>query len=101
MGGEFTEQTVLNVSYALFAYMSGLISFMFIKILAPAYYARQDTKTPVKIGIKCMLANMVFNICLAPFFGYVGLAMATTMSATMNAFLLYQGLKSADMFSIV
>jgi putative peptidoglycan lipid II flippase len=100
MGGEFTEQTVLNVSYALFAYMSGLISFMFIKILAPAYYARQDTKTPVKIGIKCMLANMVFNICLAPFFGYVGLAMATTMSATMNAFLLYQGLKSADIFRL-
>ncbi len=98
MGGEFTQDTVLKVSYALFAYMSGLISFMFIKILAPAYYARQDTKTPVKIGIKSMLANMIFNICLAPFFGYVGLAMATALSATMNAFLLYRGLKSAGIF---
>lgn len=100
MGGKFTEQTVLNVSYALFAYMSGLISFMFIKILAPAYYARQDTKTPVKIGIKCVLANMIFNLCLAPFFGYIGLAMATTLSATMNAFLLYKGLKSTDVFRL-
>jgi len=73
---------------------------MFIKILAPAYYARQDTKTPVKIGIKCMVANMVFNILLAPFFSYVGLAIATALSATLNAFLLYQGLKSAGVFQL-
>jgi len=100
MSGEFTEKTVLQVSYALFAYLSGLISFMFIKILAPAYYARQDTKTPVKIGIKCMVANMIFNIMLAPFFSYVGLAMATALSATLNAFLLYQGLKSGGVFQL-
>jgi len=100
MRGEFTEQTVLNVSYALFAYLAGLISFMFIKILAPAYYARQDIKTPVKIGIKAMVANIVFNIMLAPFFGYVGLAIATTLSASLNAFLLYRGLKNQAVFSL-
>jgi len=100
MRGEFTEQTVLNVSYALFAYLSGLISFMFIKVLAPAYYSRQDTKTPVKIGIKAMVANMAFNLMLAPFFGYVGLAIATTMSATLNAFMLYQGLKKGGVYSL-
>ena len=100
MRGEFSEQTVLNVSYALFAYLSGLISFMFIKILAPAYYARQDTKTPVIIGIKAMVANMAFNLMLAPFFGYVGLAIATTMSASLNAFLLYRGLKKQNVFSL-
>ena len=100
MRGEFTEATVLNVSYALFAYLSGLISFMFIKVLAPAYYSRQDTKTPVKIGIIAMVANMAFNLMLAPFFGYVGLAIATTMSATLNAFLLYQGLKKGGVFSL-
>jgi len=100
MRGEFSEQTVLNVSYALFAYLSGLISFMFIKILAPAYYARQDTKTPVIIGIKAMVANMAFNLMLAPFFGYVGLAIATTMSASLNAFLLYRGLRNQNVFSL-
>ncbi|WP_076420192.1 murein biosynthesis integral membrane protein MurJ [Colwellia sp. UCD-KL20] len=100
MRGEFSEQTVINVSYALFAYLSGLISFMFIKILAPAYYARQDTKTPVIIGIKAMVANMAFNLMLAPFFGYVGLAIATTMSASLNAFMLYRGLKNQKVFSI-
>lgn len=98
MRGEFDEQTVLQVSYALFAYLSGLMSFMYIKVLAPGYYSRQDTKTPVKIGIIAMVANMVFNLILAPFFGYIGLAIATTMSATLNAFLLYQGLKSRDVY---
>jgi len=100
MRGEFSQDTILHVSYALFAYLSGLISFMFIKILAPAYYARQDTKTPVSIGIKAMVANMVFNLMLAPFFGYVGLAIATAMSATLNATLLYQGLKAQNVFKL-
>jgi len=90
----------MQVSMALFAYLSGLLSFMFIKILAPGYYARQDTKTPVKIGIKAMVANMVFNLMLAPFFGYVGLAIATSMSATLNAWLLYRGLKSAQVYQL-
>jgi putative peptidoglycan lipid II flippase len=100
MRGEFTQYEVLQVSYALFAYLSGLLSFMFIKVLAPGYYARQDTKTPVKIAIKAMVANMAFNLMLAPFFGYVGLAIATTLSATLNAMMLYHGLKSANIFQL-
>ncbi|WP_286235256.1 murein biosynthesis integral membrane protein MurJ [Thalassotalea sediminis] len=100
MRGEFTQFHVYQVSLALFAYLSGLISFMFIKILAPGYYARQDTKTPVKIGIKAMVANMIFNILLAPFFGYVGLAMATTLSATLNAYWLYKGLKVQQVYQL-
>ena len=100
MRGEFTEYEVVQVSYALFAYLTGLLSFMFIKVLAPAYYSRQDTKTPVKIAIKAMVANMVFNLILAPFLGYVGLAIATTLSATMNAMMLYHGLKAANVFQL-
>ena len=100
MRGEFSQIDVLQVSMALFAYLSGLLSFMFIKVLAPGYYARQDTKTPVKIGIKAMVANMIFNLMLAPFFGYVGLAIATTMSATLNAWMLYRGLKQANIYQI-
>lgn len=100
MRGEFTQFHVIQVSFALFAYLSGLVSFMFIKILAPGYYARQDTKSPVKIGIKAMVANMAFNIMLAPFFGYVGLAMATTLSASLNAYWLYQGLKSQGVYNL-
>ena len=100
MRGEFSQHDVMQVSMALFAYLSGLLSFMFIKILAPGYYARQDTKTPVKIGIKAMVANMAFNLMLAPFFGYVGLAIATTLSATLNAWLLYRGLKAKGVYEL-
>jgi len=100
MRGEFSQSDVLQVSFALFAYLSGLMSFMLIKVLAPGYYARQDTKTPVKIGIKAMLANMVFNLILAPFLGYVGLALATTLSASLNAFLLYRGLKVQGVYQL-
>lgn len=100
MRGEFSQSDVLQVSYALYAYLSGLVSFMFIKVLAPGFYSRQDTKTPVKIGIIAMVANMAFNLMLAPFYGYVGLAMATTLSATLNAFLLYRGLKKKEVFNI-
>lgn len=100
MRGEFDQHQVLQVSYALYAYLAGLLSFMFIKVLAPAYYSRQDTKTPVKIAIKAMVANMAFNIMLAPYFGYVGLAIATTLSATLNAMMLYHGLKSANVFQL-
>lgn len=100
MHGAFTETDVTRVGYALFAYLSGLMSFMFIKVLAPGYYARQDTKTPVKIGIIAMVANMAFNLTLAPIFGYVGLAAATAMSATLNAFLLYRGLKAKNVFRL-
>lgn len=98
MRGEFDQTQVVQVSYALFAYLSGLMSFMFIKVLAPGYYARQDTKTPVKIGIIAMVSNMAFNLMLAPFFGYVGLAIATTLSASLNAFLLYRGLKALGVY---
>jgi putative peptidoglycan lipid II flippase len=100
MRGEFSQETVIQVSYALFSYLSGLLSFMFIKVLAPGYYARQDTKTPVKIGIIAMVSNMAFNLMLAPFFGFVGLAIATTMSATLNAWLLYRGLKQAGVYHL-
>ena len=100
MRGEFSQVDVMQVSFALYAYLSGLVSFMFIKVLAPGFYARQDTKTPVKIGIKAMVANMVFNLMLAPFIGYVGLALATTLSATLNAYWLYQGLKQEGVFSL-
>lgn len=98
MRGEFDETSVVQVSFALYAYLSGLVSFMFIKVLAPGFYAQQDTKTPVKIGIKAMVANMVFNLMLAPFLGYIGLALATTLSGTLNAFWLYQGLKANGTF---
>lgn len=87
--GAFSEQTAKMASYSLIAYSFGLISFMLVKVLAPGFYSRQDTKTPVKFGIWCMAANMVFNLIFAIPYGYIGLAIATSLSATLNAGLLY------------
>lgn len=97
MRGNFTLNDVHAASYSLWAFNAGLLSFMLIKILANGYYARQDTKTPVKIGIIAMMSNMGFNLLAIPF-SYVGLAIASAMSATLNAYLLYRGLAKADVY---
>jgi len=100
MRGEFGVDDVSMASMSLMAYGSGLLSFMLIKVLAPGYYARQDTRTPVKFGIVAMISNMGFNIILAIPFGYVGLALATAASATLNAGLLYWGLHKEGVYKV-
>ncbi|MCF1428119.1 MAG: murein biosynthesis integral membrane protein MurJ [Shewanella sp.] len=98
MRGAFSLNDVDMASYSLMAYGSGLLSFMMVKILAPGYYSRQDTRTPVRFGIIAMISNMVLNLFFAVPFGYVGLAIATSMSALLNATLLYQGLKRKQVY---
>ncbi|EMK3268425.1 murein biosynthesis integral membrane protein MurJ [Vibrio vulnificus] len=100
MRGEFAPQDVHQASLSLLAYASGLLNFMLIKVLAPGYYSRQDTKTPVKYGIVAMVTNMVFNAIFAWFYGYVGLAIATALSAFVNMALLYRGLHIAGVYKI-
>ncbi len=100
MRGEFTPSDVQQASLSLLAYASGLLCFMLIKVLAPGYYSRQDTKTPVRYGIIAMVSNMVFNAILAFFYGYIGLAMATALSALVNMGLLYRGLHLANVYRI-
>ena len=98
--GEFTLNDATMASYSLMAYGSGLLSFMLVKIFAPAFYSRQDTKTPVKYGIITMVCNMVFNLVLAIPFGYIGLAMATALSGTLNALLLYLNLHRTGVYQV-
>ena len=87
--GEMDFHSVEMSSLSLKAYASGLLAFMLIKVLAPGFYSRQDMKTPVKIAIWAMLMNMVFNLILVFWLKHVGLALATSMSAWMNAGALY------------
>ncbi len=97
--GEFSPGDVTKATYSLRAYTFGLGAFMLIKVLAPGFYARQNMKTPVKIGIIAMVANMVLNPLLVfPLLwqfdlGHVGLALATSIAAWLNAGLLYRGLR--------
>jgi putative peptidoglycan lipid II flippase len=96
--GNFSLDDAARASYALVAYSLGLPCFMLIKILATAYYSRQDTKTPVKIGIIAMVSNIVLNLILYKPFGHVGLALATSIAAALNAGLLYRGLRKTDSY---
>ena len=90
---------VRMASFSLQAYSFGLLAFMLVKVLAPGYYARKDMATPVKVGIVAMVANMVLNLALVlPLYfvwniGHVGLALATSLAAWLNAGLLLRGLR--------
>ncbi|RLQ21411.1 murein biosynthesis integral membrane protein MurJ [Seongchinamella sediminis] len=103
--GELTPADVEMAALSLRAYSLGLVAFMLVKVLAPGYYARQDTATPVKIGIIAMVANMVMNLLfvlpLLWYFnvGHLGLALATSLSAWLNAGLLLRGLLKQGVFS--
>tara|TARA_R110002073_G_scaffold192026_1_gene350797 strand:- start:180 stop:1754 length:1575 start_codon:yes stop_codon:yes gene_type:complete len=95
----FLEVDVVNAAGSLKAYALGLIAFMAIKIFAPGYYARQNTSTPVKIGIVAMASNMIMNLVF--FMGgmaHVGLALATSLAAFINAGLLLRGLQADGVF---
>jgi len=103
--GALTPADVDMASLSLRAYSLGLIAFMLVKVLAPGFYARQDTATPVKIGIVAMVANMVLNLLFVlPLMhywniGHLGLALATSAAAYINAGLLLRGLLRAGVFS--
>ncbi|MDM1716044.1 murein biosynthesis integral membrane protein MurJ [Thiopseudomonas alkaliphila] len=96
--GAMTPGAVTQSALALQAYSLGVLTFMLIKVLAPGFFARQDMKTPVRIAIICMVANMVFNLILIWPLKHVGLAMATSMSSVLNTGLLLWGLYKAKVF---
>jgi putative peptidoglycan lipid II flippase len=99
MSDVFTAHDVQMARLSLMAYSSGLLAFIFIKVLAPAYYAQQDTRTPVKIGVIAMLANMALNLALIYPLQHAGLALATSLSAYLNAFLLWRGLRQRGLYT--
>ncbi len=96
---EFSQFDTYMTAMALSAYALGLPGFILIKVLAPGFFARQDTKTPVRIAIIAMLWNMLLNgLFVLPWYlsgvpgAHAGLALATSASAYINAGLLYRGL---------
>jgi putative peptidoglycan lipid II flippase len=99
-GGIFDARSVGMTSLALRAYAVGLIGFSFVKILAPAFFAREDTRTPVRVALIALSVNLLLSIASAwyltsvDFAGpHVGLAGATSVAAILNAALLYRGLR--------
>lgn len=98
-GGVFDEQAVRMTALGLKAYAAGLVGFSLVKILAPAYFAREDTKTPVRMAVVALVVNLVLSVGFAlTMLAYgvagphAGLAAATSLAAILNAALLYRGL---------
>jgi len=103
--GEFSAHDTHMSSLSLMAYALGLPAFIYIKVLAPGFYARQDTKTPMRIGVQAMISNMFLNLLfvipmvMMQFEGpHTGLALATSASAYINAFMLYRGLRQQGIY---
>jgi putative peptidoglycan lipid II flippase len=90
--GAFDAQDVAMTVLALQGYGVGLLGLIAIKVLAPAFYARQDIKTPVKIAIGVLVATQAANLVLVPWLGHAGLALSIGLGAWFNAGLLLAGL---------
>jgi putative peptidoglycan lipid II flippase len=84
---------------AMVAYSIGLIGMILVKILAPGFYARQNIKTPVKIGILTLLATQAMNLVFVRLFQHAGLALAIGLGACLNAGLLYFYLRKSDIYA--
>jgi len=94
----FTARDVDMAARSLMAYAVGLQGFILVKVLAPGYFARQDTRTPVRIGIIAMVVNVVLNLALVVPLAHAGLALATSLAAFVNGGLLLRGLRRGGVY---
>ena len=91
--GAFGAADARATGAALAAYALGLPAYVLIKVLTPGFFAREDTRTPVKIAIVCLISNVVIALALIWWLAHVGIALATALSAWLNAGLLGWGLR--------
>jgi putative peptidoglycan lipid II flippase len=102
--GRFTEIDSIRCSWALSAFSLGLPSYVLVKVLTPGYYARHDTKTPVRYAIQSVGINLVGNILFIPLFGrfgfgHVGPPLATAIASSVNVWMLYRTLRKRGHFT--
>jgi len=90
--GAFDAQSTRATAWALKGFAVGLPAYVLIKVLAPAYFARGDTRTPLRCGLWAMAANVAFSLTLVWPFAHVGLALSTALAAWVNTVQLGAGL---------
>jgi putative peptidoglycan lipid II flippase len=90
--GAFAAKDVAMTVLALQGYGVGLLGLVAIKVLAPAFYARQDVRTPVKIAVGVLVATQLLNLVFVPWLGHAGLALSIGLGALVNAGPLLGGL---------
>ena len=96
--GAFTTTDVLRTREALVAYTVGLSGLILVKILAPAFYARQDIRTPVKIALLTLTLTQLMNLVFIGWLHHAGLALSTGLASCINAALLYRGLREREVY---
>lgn len=96
--GKFTYVDTEHTAAALHAFAFGLPAYILIKIFATTFFAHKDTKTPVQVAIGTVLLNLILNLILIQSLKHVGLALATAISAWVNAFILAYILKKRGLF---
>lgn len=96
--GATTPSDVYMMTSSLIGFAVGLPGLVLVKVLAPGFFARQNTKTPVKVGVIAMLVNMVAAVLLFYPLKHVGLAVATSIAAWVNAGLLYRLLRRESVY---
>jgi len=98
--GAFSDQDVRMTTWALWAYGAGFMGFSFVKVLVPGFYARQETRTPVRFAIISLVIGMALSLALFVYAklhafegAHVGLAISTSLTACINGALLFWRLK--------
>jgi putative peptidoglycan lipid II flippase len=97
--GAFTAADVFKTRDALQAYGIGLLGLILIKVLAPGFYARQNVRTPVRIGILTLCVTQALNCALVGWLDHAGLALSISLAACLNAALLYHGLRRQGIYA--
>lgn len=98
--GKFDVLTVAMTAKALVAYGIGLIGLILVKILAPGFYAKQNIRTPVKIGVAILCATQAMNLVFVPWIAHAGLALSIGLGACLNAAVLFWSLKRHGIYSV-
>jgi putative peptidoglycan lipid II flippase len=97
--GRFSVEDAWMTRQALAAYSVGLLGMILVKILAPGFYARQDIRTPVKIGLLTLAATQLMNLAFIFPLRHAGLALAIGLGACLNAGLLYRALRKRGAYA--
>jgi putative peptidoglycan lipid II flippase len=98
--GAFDATAARETGRALVAYALGLPAYVLIKVLTPCFYARQDTRTPVKIAVLCVATNTVLALLLMQILAHVGIALASALAAYLNCLLLARALRARGLLAL-
>ena len=97
--GHFTPADSRATAQALAAFSVGLPSYILVKVLTPGFYARSDTRTPVRYATVSMVVNLLLNLALIPTIAHMGPPLATAIASTVNVAMLYRTLRARGQFA--